>query len=59
MSKRSDIDLMQDISESIERIISYTQGMDYAHFKHDTKTQDAVLRNIEILGKRQNFFQKK
>ena len=50
MSKRNDADLIQDISESIERIVSYTHNMDYDHFKRDSKTQDAVLRNIEILG---------
>ncbi len=48
MSKRTDTDLILDISESIDRIISYTQNIAYEQFKRDFKTQDAVLRNIEI-----------
>lgn len=50
MSKRNDIELLQDIIESIRRIGSYAKGMDYAAFRMDTKTQDAVIRNIEIMG---------
>jgi len=50
MSKRSENDLLQDISESIERIISYTENIDYEQFKKDFKSQDAVLRNVEIMG---------
>ena len=50
MSKRADIDLIRDISESINRIISYTDNIDYENFKIDYKTQDAVIRNIEIMG---------
>ncbi|MEW6616075.1 MAG: DUF86 domain-containing protein [Thermodesulfobacteriota bacterium] len=50
MSKRKDIDLIQDINESIERIISYTRNIEYNNFVQDYKTQDAVIRNIEIMG---------
>lgn len=50
MFKRSENDLLQDIAESIERIISYTENIQYEQFKKDLKTQDAVLRNIEIMG---------
>lgn len=50
MSKRKDIDLLRDIKESIERIISYTNDMEYTEFSQDYKTQDAVVRNIEIMG---------
>ena len=50
MSKREDIDLIRDISESIERIISYTNNIEYDNFETDYKTQDAVMRNIEIMG---------
>ena len=50
MSKRADIDLIRDIRESIDRIISYTDNIDYENFKIDYKTQDAVVRNIEIMG---------
>jgi len=50
MSKREDASVIQDINEAIDRIILYTSGMEYDEFLHDNKTQDAVIRNIEILG---------
>ncbi|WP_456420003.1 HepT-like ribonuclease domain-containing protein [Methanocaldococcus infernus] len=39
-----------DILEAINRIKIYTKGMDYEKFLSDIKTQDAVIRNIEIIG---------
>ena len=36
--------------ESIELIQSYTEGYDLASFLADRKTQDAVVRNLEIIG---------
>jgi len=36
--------------ESIELIQSYTEGYDLAGFLIDRKTQDAVIRNLEIIG---------
>jgi uncharacterized protein with HEPN domain len=50
MSKREDIAIIQDIKEAIDRITSYTSQMEYEDFLQDYKTQDAVIRNIEILG---------
>ena len=50
MSKRKDSAVLQDISEAIKRILSYTTGLEYDDFVTDFKTQDAVIRNIEILG---------
>lgn len=50
MSKRKDVDLIRDINESMERIISFTCNIEYNNFAHDYKTQDAVIRNIEIMG---------
>nr|VFJ46443.1 MAG: Uncharacterized conserved protein, contains HEPN domain [Candidatus Kentron sp. DK]VFJ46869.1 MAG: Uncharacterized conserved protein, contains HEPN domain [Candidatus Kentron sp. DK] len=50
MSKRGDAAVIQDIKEAIDRITSYTSDMDYADFLLDHRTQDAVVRNIEILG---------
>ena len=50
MSKREDVAVIQDIKESIGRIMSYTSKMEYKDFLQDYKTQDAVVRNIEILG---------
>jgi len=50
MSRRGDRAVIQDMKEAVDRIISYTSGMEYDGFLHDYKTQDAVMRNIEILG---------
>lgn len=46
-----DVDLwLGDIVEACERIRGYVAGMDAAGFKADTRTSDAVLRNLEIIG---------
>jgi len=50
MSNRTDTAVIQDIKEAIDRILSYTSDMDYDGFLQDHKTQDAVIRNIEVLG---------
>ena len=50
MPKRSDADLAEDISEAIRRIESYTKGLSMKAFLSDLKTQDAVVRNLEIIG---------
>ena len=36
--------------ESIELIQSYTEGYGLSDFLEDRKTQDAVIRNLEIIG---------
>ncbi len=41
---------LDDILEAIERIRGYTQGMTYPVFSEDPKTQDAVIRNLEVIG---------
>ncbi|MDO9538372.1 MAG: DUF86 domain-containing protein [Thermoplasmata archaeon] len=50
MSKRGDIEFLKDVDEAIKRIMDYTYGIDYEDILEDTKTQDAVLRNMEIIG---------
>jgi uncharacterized protein with HEPN domain len=40
---------LDDILESIARIREYTSSMDYETFSRDTNTQDAVVRNLEII----------
>jgi len=50
MPKRGDQEFISDIKEATERIYQYTSGMNYEMFLQDTKTQDAVIRNIEIIG---------
>jgi len=50
MSERTDNEFLADIKEAMQRIIMYTSGMAYETFVADIKTQDAVIRNLEILG---------
>lgn len=50
MSKRRDANYLADIQEAIERINEYTAGLSYEEFQTDRKTQDAVVRNLEIIG---------
>jgi len=50
MSERMDRDSLSDIQEAIHRIAEYTSGMTYRGFLGDTKTQDAVIRNLEVIG---------
>ena len=50
MSERADREFLNDIREAIHRITAYVAGMTYESFVADTKTQDAVIRNLEILG---------
>lgn len=50
MSEREARAFIQDMLEAARRILDYTRGMAYANFRQDYKTQDAVLRNLEVLG---------
>jgi uncharacterized protein with HEPN domain len=50
MSERADGDLLNDIREAVRRIRVYTDATTYERFLGDIKTQDAVVRNLEIIG---------
>ena len=39
-----------DILTAIAKIRTYVQGMSYDAFQADGKTQDAVVRNLEVIG---------
>ena len=41
---------LADILESCNRIAAYIKGIDATAFVHDLKTQDAVIRQFEIIG---------
>ena len=47
---RRDHDFLLDIEEAIERILTYTTNMNWAGYFRDHKTQDAVVRNLEVMG---------
>ncbi len=50
MSKRGDLDLLQDIQQVIGRILEYAKDMTFKKFRMDYKTQDAVFRNLGIIS---------
>lgn len=50
MSKRNNRLLVQDILDCITKIEKYILGYTFAKFVKDSKTTDAVVRNIEIIG---------
>lgn len=41
---------LDDIIESCDRVADYIKGYDLARFEDDYKTQDAVIRQFEIIG---------
>jgi uncharacterized protein with HEPN domain len=43
-------DYLEHIVEAIERIHRYVEDMSEVNFLDDEKTQDAVVRNFEIIG---------
>ena len=50
MTKRNDIFFLEDINNSITKILKYTENMMFQEFQDDEKTIDAVERNFEIIG---------
>ena len=45
---------LQHILDAIDRATGYVAGMDLKAFEGDTRTQDAVIRSIEIVGEAAN-----
>lgn len=62
MSRHSKLRIL-DILDAIDRITSYVEEMKYNEFLADRKTQDAVARNVEIIGEAarslSSYFRKK
>lgn len=54
MSKREPKLLISDMLESCNKILQYTENMDFEAFCNDSKTLDAVIRNFEIIGEAAN-----
>jgi uncharacterized protein with HEPN domain len=61
MSKAENLrlpDYLWHIQEAIERIHRYVEDLDEIGFLDDEKTQDAVIRNFEIIGEASNNVKK-
>ena len=41
---------VQDMIDFCERVLAYTEGMDETTFVADSRTYDATLRNLELIG---------
>jgi uncharacterized protein with HEPN domain len=54
MSKRNNALLLVDILTAIDKIQTYTEGLDFESFMADNRTIDAVERNFEIIGEAAN-----
>jgi len=42
---------VMDMLENIKKNENYIEGLNYEQFLRDEKTKDAVVRNLEIIGK--------
>lgn len=41
---------LEDILDAVGKILKYTDSISYKDFSSDSKTIDAVIRNLEIIG---------
>jgi len=54
MSSRDDNFLVTDILEAIQKILAYKEGLSYEEFLKDSKTKDAIVMNLLIIGEASN-----
>lgn len=54
MKKENDLIYLEDIVDSIEKIEKYISDLSLEGFKKNDLVQDAVLRNLEIIGEASN-----
>lgn len=47
---KDDLVYVKHIRDAIEKIEDYVRGLDFESFSKDSKTIDAVVREIEIIG---------
>lgn len=55
MSKREELLLLNDILSAGNKILKFSQGMNFKRFMEDEKTQDACVRNFEIMGEASKY----
>ena len=54
MSRRDWTLFIADMQEACNKISGYVSGMDFEGFRADSRTVDAVVRNLEIIGEASN-----
>jgi uncharacterized protein with HEPN domain len=42
--------MIEDVNEAIRRINAYKDGLDRVAFDRGTRTQDAIIRSLEVIG---------
>ena len=47
---KDDLAYIEHIKEAISKILKYTQNLTREEFEENSMVQDAVIRNIEIIG---------
>jgi uncharacterized protein with HEPN domain len=47
---RRTTEYLDHMLEAIRRINAYVAGLDRRGFESDTRTQDAIIRNLEVIG---------
>lgn len=52
-------DYLEQIPEAIERCFRYTEDLDKVAFLQDEKTQDAIIRRLEMIGEASNNIRKR
>ncbi len=50
MDRLQDRERLMHMLKSVEKIMSYTEGLDLADFEENEMLQDAVFKNLEIIG---------
>lgn len=50
MKEKKPLFFLQDIKNSLDKILKYTNNISFDNFIKDDKTKDAVERNFEIIG---------
>jgi uncharacterized protein with HEPN domain len=53
-AKREYLDYFKDIQDALEKIESFTTGLDFESFAKDARTTFAVIRALEIAGGLEN-----
>ena len=52
--KKDNLAYIEDVLEACERILSYTDGVEFARLEEDQMLVDAIVRNIEVIGEAAN-----
>lgn len=55
MSRREELWLLNDIFNAGKKIIRFSEGMNFQQFMEDERTQDACIRNFEIMGEASKY----